>query len=133
MHEMGSQKILLVEDNEVNAKLIKDFLKFRGFNVSVVSNGLDVMPTALEFKPNLVLMDIQLFGISGAEATKQLRHNDETKDIPIFIISAFSRSKIIDELPEKYFNEYIEKPIVFQEFMDLVHSYIGFAEKEDKE
>lgn len=119
------KKILLVEDDEINAKLIKDFLKFKGYEVVNVINGRDVLPKTQEYKPDLILMDIQLFGISGIDATKQVRQFPELSKIPIFIISAFSKARIIQDLPPEYFEEYIEKPIVFREFIKLVENYLN--------
>jgi two-component system cell cycle response regulator DivK len=120
-----TKKILLVEDNEINAKLIKDFLKFKGFDVLNINNGREVLAVANKYKPDLILMDVQLFGMSGIEATKELRKLDEFKKTPIFVISAFSKTRVLQELPQEYFEEYIEKPIVFSEFITLVENYLN--------
>jgi len=125
MHMTEVKKILLVEDDEINAKLVRDFLKFKGYEVANVSNGHDVLPKTQEYKPDLILMDIQLFGMSGIEATKQLRQYPELKKIPIFVISAFSKARISLELPAEFYEEYIEKPIVFSEFIKLVENYLN--------
>jgi two-component system, cell cycle response regulator DivK len=121
---LGKKKIMLVEDNEVNAKMVRDFLQFKGYEVITISNGLEVLPSALKEKPNLILMDIQLFGISGIEAIKLLKQNDETKKTPIFIMSAFSKESVSGQLPVGQYEEYIEKPIIFSDFIKLVNQYL---------
>lgn len=120
-----TKKILLVEDDEINIKLVRDFLKFKGYDVANVINGHDVVSKTKEYKPDLILMDIQLFGMSGIEATKQLRQLPEFTQVPIFIMSAFSKARVVQDLPESMFEEYIEKPIVFSEFITLLQNYLN--------
>ena len=90
-------KILLVEDDVINAKLIKDFLIYKGYELFHVNNGFEVVNKIKQYKPDLVLMDIQIFGQSGVDCTREVREIEEFKKLPIFAVSAFSKEKILKE------------------------------------
>ena len=123
---MKKKKILLVEDNPINARLERDFLFHNGFEVVVVNNGSEAYNTTLEEQPNLIIMDIQLFGISGVEAAKQIKNCPNTQHIPIIAVSAFSLEHMALEAPDTdtIFKKYIEKPIDFNIFLDEVNKHI---------
>lgn len=110
------RKIVLVEDNEINAKLIRDFLKFKGYDVIIVTSGLDVKEVVHKELPKLILMDIQLFGMSGIEAAKSIKQDLVLKEIPIIAVSAFSKEKLEETDLSEFFVDYVEKPIDFQSF-----------------
>ncbi|AIF81089.1 cell division response regulator DivK [endosymbiont of Acanthamoeba sp. UWC8] len=110
------RKIVLVEDNEINAKLIRDFLKFKGYDVIIVTSGLDAKEIVLKELPKLILMDIQLFGMSGIEAAKSIKEDPILKNIPIIAVSAFSKEKLEEKDLSEFFIDYVEKPIDFQSF-----------------
>jgi len=79
-------KILLVEDDLALQKLTSNALqKFGGFEVEVCGNGLDVMKTAERFKPDLILLDIQLPGMNGEEVYAQLQISEELQKIPVIL------------------------------------------------
>ncbi len=117
-------KVLLVEDNTINAKLIRDFLHFNNHSVRVVSSGFDVLDSAIEYEPELILMDIQLFGMSGIDAAKQLKANAKTRDIPIIAVSAFSSDKIESSNSKGLFDDFVEKPIDFTAFEKKIERYL---------
>jgi len=119
-----NNKILLVEDDEINAKLVRDFLTFKGYNIVVINNGLEAKAAVERERPALILMDIQIFGKSGIEVAKDLREDMNTSSIPIFAVSAFSKSKVLTPDQANHFDEYIEKPIRFADFLPLLESYL---------
>lgn len=119
-----NKKILLAEDNEINAKLIKDYLTYKKYHVTVVANGNEVIPMIKKEKPDLILMDLQLNGISGVDVIKLLRADKMYKKIPIIVVSAFSRDKITEVLPSSHFEEFIEKPVILSSFTTLIEQYI---------
>src|SRR5262245_47382942 len=82
------QKILLVEDNDVTGKLISGILEEKGFRVKTLGEGASVVQVAKEFGPDLVLMDIVLPDMDGAEAVGLLQDNPKTTDIPVLFLSA---------------------------------------------
>lgn len=118
------KKILLVEDDQISAKMVQNFLAIKDYDVLIVSNGHEVIPAIVKEKPDLILMDVQIGGISGVEVTKVLSNTDEFKNIPLFIVSAYAKDKISDELPPNSYDEIIEKPIVFKDFLSLIKKYL---------
>jgi two-component system cell cycle response regulator DivK len=117
-------KILLVEDDEINAKLIKDFLTYKGYTIILTNNGNEVKGLVEREVPALILMDIQIFGKSGVDVAADLRSDVSTKAIPIFAVSAFSQKKVLTPEQSELFDEYIEKPIRFAEFTAILASYL---------
>lgn len=121
---MMAKKILVVEDNEVNAKMIKDFLKFKGYDIYHVSNGNEVFAKVMEIMPDLILLDIQIFGISGIEVAKLLKADERCKKVPIFMLSAFSKDNFSEHDMTGLYEEYVEKPIVFSALTLLISDYL---------
>lgn len=108
---MEKKKILVVEDNDDNRKVIKVVLTHSGFDVIENKDGTEVIKTVLREKPDLILMDIQLPGIDGYQLTKKLKTMEETRGI--FIIAITANAMEEDKL--KAFaagcDGYIAKPI----------------------
>ena len=80
--------ILIIEDNEVTAKFLQGFLSGKGYMVKTIDKGLSIVEEAKEFKPNLLLVDILLPDIDGAEAVKLAQRERELADIPVIFLSA---------------------------------------------
>lgn len=118
------KKILLVEDDQISAKMVQNFLAIKNFDVTIVSNGNDVIPAIVKEKPDLILMDVQISGSSGLEVAKVLKTTEEFKKIPVFMVTAFTKEKISDALPMSSYDEIIEKPIVFKDFLLLIEKYL---------
>jgi two-component system cell cycle response regulator DivK len=85
-----AQKILIVEDNELNMKLFNDLLQAHGYETVQTHNGREALDLAREHEPDRILMDIQLPEISGLEVTKILKADDELKAIPVIAVTAFA-------------------------------------------
>src|ERR1700730_16639041 len=84
------KRILIVEDNETDVRLLKDILETRGYNILQTREGLEAIDLAVVNLPDLILMDIQLSDISGLEVTRRLRSDERSKQIPIIAVTAFS-------------------------------------------
>ncbi len=125
--------ILVAEDNPVNIDIITEFLKIAGFN-SIISatNGREVIDIALDKKPDLILMDVQMPIIDGLTAVKILREKNYKK--PIIMLSAFAMQSDIDEGINCGANAYVTKPINFSSFFHYIDSFLNKknAEKPDK-
>lgn len=119
------KRILLAEDNEVNAKIMTKFLKMNSFEVLVVKDGGEVESAALTLAPDLILMDIQLIGMSGIEAAKAIKKNPALKKLPIIAISAFSKESIPGADLAKLFVDFIEKPVEFNSFCSKISKFIN--------
>ena len=84
------KRILIVEDNEVDVRLLKDILEMRGYDTLQTDDGLEAIDLALANRPDLILMDIQLPDISGLEVTRRLRGDERSRQIPIVAVTAFA-------------------------------------------
>ena len=120
----GVKKILLIEDNPVNRMLIKKILTFHGSEVLEAVDGKEGIEQAEKHLPNLILMDLQLPGISGLDAVKILKENDTTKNIPVVAVSANIRDEDKINAREVGCVGFIEKPINSRNFFDSISKYM---------
>ena len=112
--------ILIVEDNEKNMKLARDILQAKGYATLEAVTGEDGVRMARESRPSLVLMDIQLPGINGIEALRQLRDDGTTRAIPVIAVTASVMATDRRQIMDAGFDAYIGKPINLKEFVDTV-------------
>ena len=85
-----SYRILVVEDNELNLKLVRDVLSYAGYQVMEARSGEQGVELAAECRPDLILMDLQLPGIDGTETLRQLRASPLTQEVPVVAVTAFA-------------------------------------------
>jgi two-component system cell cycle response regulator DivK len=116
-----SKRILIVEDNEKNMKLIRDILEYHGFETISTDNAEDGIALAREKLPDLIVMDIRLPGMSGNEAMIMLRADDRTSHIPTIAVTASVMEQDKQKIMSAGFNGYHEKPINHKEFLALVN------------
>ena len=114
--------ILIVEDNEKNMKLVRDVLQVKGYATLEAMTGEDGVRLAKERLPALVLMDIQLPGISGIEALKQLRADPATAAIPVIAVTASVMASDRRNITDAGFDGYVGKPLNLKEFLAAVAS-----------
>ena len=107
---MSARTILYVEDNEMNRKIVRDLLKRTTYEIIEAFDGEAGMALALERRPDLILMDIQLPKISGIEATRRLRAEAATANIPIIAITSFALSGDEQKAKDAGVTAYIAKP-----------------------
>lgn len=119
-----ANKILIVEDNELNMKLFNDLLQSRGYETVQTSNGLDVLELSRANKPDLILMDIQLPEISGLEVTKQLKNEESLRHIPVIAVTAFAMKGDENRIRACGCEAYISKPISVNHFLETIASYL---------
>jgi len=120
--------ILVVEDNERNLKLLRDVLEYAGYDVRVARTGEDGVTLAVKEPPDLVLMDLQLPGIDGMEALRQLRASARTADIPVVAVTAQAMKQDRERVLEAGFDGYVEKPISVRAFPDQVRRFLAGGE-----
>ena len=116
--------VLIVEDNEKNMKLARDVLQSRGYTTLEAVTGEDGVRIAKERKPDLVLMDIQLPGLNGIDALKQLRADPSTARIPIVAFTASVTPTDRSQINEAGFDGFLSKPINLKEFIETVKRLI---------
>jgi len=114
--------ILIVEDNEKNLKLVRDVLQVKGYETLEAGTAEEGLKIAREKKPALILMDIQLPGMSGIEALKALRAAPATAAIPVVAITASVMQQDRQQIMSAGFNGFIEKPINLRSFLDTVQA-----------
>jgi two-component system, cell cycle response regulator DivK len=122
---MAGELILVVEDNEKNRKLVRDVLTFKGYTILEAETGEDGVRLAKERQPRLVLMDIQLPGINGIEALRQLRADDTTRSIPVVAVTASAMDRDRQTIMAAGFDGYQSKPLNVKEFMAAVEAILA--------
>jgi two-component system cell cycle response regulator DivK len=120
---MGQNRILVVEDNPKNLKLVRDVLTFSGFEVIEATSGEDGVRLAHEELPDLILMDLQLPGIDGTEALRRIRESDEAH-VPVVAVTAFAMNEDREKAFESGFDGYVEKPISVRGLPQQVRDFL---------
>ena len=116
--------ILVVEDNEKNLKLVRDVLQVKGYATLEAGTAEDGIKIARDRMPNLILMDIQLPGMSGIEALKALRAEPATAAIPVVAITASVMQQDRQKTMSAGFDGFIEKPINLRGLLDTVQQAV---------
>ena len=122
---MAGELILVIEDNEKNRKLVRDVLTFKGYTIVEAETGEEGVRLARERSPKLVLMDIQLPGINGIEALRQLRADDATRAIPVIAVTASAMDRDRQTIMAAGFDGYQSKPLNVKEFMAAVEAILA--------
>jgi len=112
--------ILIIEDNEKNLKLVRDVLQVKGYETIEAVTGEDGLVLAASRKPDLVLMDIQLPGISGIDALRAMRADPATARIPAIAVTASVMQQDRKHIMEAGFDAYLGKPLDLREFLATV-------------
>ncbi len=112
--------VLIDEDNEKNLNLVRDILQVKGYETVEAMTGEDGIRIAAERKPDLVLMDIQLPGMSGIDALRALRADETTARIPVIAVTASVMQQDRKLIMDAGFDAYVGKPINLREFLDAV-------------
>ena len=121
--------VLIIEDNDKNMKLARDVLQAKGYQTLEAVTGEDGVRLAKEHVPDLVLMDIQLPGINGIEAFRQLRADPKTARIPVVALTASVTPTDRSAITAAGFDAFIGKPINLKEFLDTVKRLAAGAAK----
>jgi diguanylate cyclase (GGDEF)-like protein len=117
-------RILLVEDNEYNRSVASLVLRASGYDVIEACDGQTALSLARSVHPDLVLIDIQIGGMGGLEATRQLVQMDETRNIPVVALTAKDMPSDLEELVEAGCRGYIMKPIDTNSLASQVQAYL---------
>ena len=119
--------VMIVEDNDLNAKLFRDLLEAQGYRTVHARDGLTVLDLAREHHPQLILMDIQLPEVSGLEVTSWLKNDDELKVIPVIAVTAFAMKGDEERIRAGGCEGYLSKPISINEFLAVVKRHVQNA------
>src|SRR5215475_1559801 len=122
---MAGELILIIEDNDKNRKLARDVLQVNGYKTIESETAEDGLKLALDKSPALVLMDIQLPGMDGITALKQLRANPQTKSVPVIAITASTMTNNRQAMLAEGFDGYQSKPISVKDFLEEVRKVLN--------
>lgn len=117
--------VLIVEDNERNLELVRDILQAKGYSTLEAGTAEEGLEIAQKQVPDLVLMDIQLPGMSGIEGLRALRAEPVTAGIPVVAITASVMKADREQIMRAGFNGFIEKPITVRSFLEVVEGTLG--------
>lgn len=112
--------IMVVEDNDLNRKLFCDVLKAQGFEVEPIADGNAVLAAARRVSPDLIIMDIQLPGVSGFDLIEAAKKEASLKDIPVLAVTAFAAKGDEEKIREAGAAGYLSKPVSIIPFMNAV-------------
>jgi two-component system cell cycle response regulator DivK len=121
---MPSELILIVEDNEKNRRLVRDVLQFKGYQTIESETAEEGLRLARESQPALILMDIQLPGMSGMEAMQALRADPATAGIPVIAVTASAMTHDRQKIMMSGFDGYQAKPINVKGFLEAVREML---------
>ena len=117
--------ILLVEDNEVTVDVMREQLKFLGYQVVIARNGAEAVTSAIAELPDLIVMDIQMPVMDGFEATAQLRKEPKTQSIPILAATAKAMSGDRERCLKAGCNDYIAKPFTHRQLQAAIEKLLN--------
>jgi two-component system, cell cycle response regulator DivK len=126
---MTMSTVLIIEDNDKNMKLARDVLQAKGYQTLEAVTGEDGVKLAHANVPDLVLMDIQLPGINGIEAFKQIRADAKTARVPVVALTASVTPTDRSAITAAGFDAFIGKPINLKEFLETVKRLVDGGRK----
>jgi two-component system cell cycle response regulator DivK len=120
-----THRILVVEDNPLNLKLVRDVLQVAGYDVIEARSGEEGLRVAQEAPPDLVLMDLQLPGIDGTETLHRLRQDGLAQAVPVVAVTAFAMAEDRERAALAGFDGYVEKPISVRALPGQIEAFLS--------
>jgi len=120
-----SKRILYIEDNFQNKRLVRKILTARGYEVLEADDGLTGVELATKETPDLILMDISLPGIDGVEATQRIKAYERTSKIPVIALTANAMRGDRERFIAAGCDDYLPKPISTGDLVDMIHKFLG--------
>jgi two-component system, cell cycle response regulator DivK len=120
-----TKRILVVEDTEDNRRILRDLLTFAGFELIEASDGASGVAMAREYRPDLVLMDLQLPVLDGFAATRQIRADPALAKMPIIAVTSFAMSGDAERAIESGCNAYVAKPFSPKALLAKIKELLG--------
>lgn len=122
------KKILLVEDDVALAAVYRSRLELEGFDIREVNNGEDALSAAVEFKPDLILLDAMMPKISGFDVLDILRNTPDTTNIRVIMLTALSQSKDKERAEALGVDDYLVKSqVVIGDVVERVKHHLGLS------
>lgn len=120
-----SARILVVEDNPMNMKVVLMTLKRHGYTLLEAVDGKEALEVAISERPDLILMDIQLPKMDGLEVTRRLRQMPEFEQTPIIALSAYAMKGDRERGMEAGFDDYLSKPVNTRELPKVIEDMLS--------
>ncbi|TET42858.1 MAG: response regulator [Dehalococcoidia bacterium] len=127
------EKILIVEDNSQNVRLLKMALKAKGYTLLEAADGEKALDMAINNKPDLIIMDIQLPKVNGVEVTKKLRQMSDFKQTPIIAVTAYAMKGDEEKIMKAGCDAYLSKPINTRQLPEIVAKMLLQRQKDSIE
>ena len=121
---MPDYTVLIVEDNANNRMIMRDLMEVQGHRTLEAVDGAEGLAMALEHRPDLILMDVQLPGMDGYEVTRRLKAQDETKHIPIVAVTSYAMKGEEERAREAGCDAYVSKPIDIHKLVETVQRFL---------
>ena len=120
-----SKTILIVEDHEDNRRIMRDLLASSGLTVIEALNGIDGVQAAAKHRPDLILMDVQLPGIDGYEATRRIKAMPALRQTPIIIVTSYALSGDDKKAYAAGCDDYVAKPFSPRRLLEKIRGYLS--------
>ena len=125
---VGAKKILLVEDDDALASVYVTRLQAEGFDIKRVPNGEDALATALQYKPDLILLDVMMPKVSGFDVLDILRNTPETANIKVIMLTALSQDSDKERATQLGADDYLVKSqVVIADVVERIRHHLGMA------
>ncbi len=127
-HNVSGFKILCIDDNRQSQRTLTTLLTKAGFEVITADDGPQGIEKAQAWRPALVLVDMMMPGMSGAEVIRILRANSVSKDVPILVLSAYHDEALIEEARVAGADDYLPKTLTPDELVQVINDYLKVGE-----
>ncbi len=122
---MSGKKVLLVDDDKLIDKMISTFFLSRGISTEIAMNGKEGIEVLKKIRPDAIILDLMMPGMDGFEFCEQVKKNEQLKDIPIIVISAFCTEDNIKRILALGACDFFKKPFRIKELIEKVKAVIG--------
>lgn len=116
--------VLIVDDNQLNLKLVRVVLEIEGYHVRTAADGEEMLVVLQSFQPDLILMDIQLPGMDGLELTRRLKKDEMTRCIPVVAITAYAMKGDKEKAAAAGCDGYLAKPLDVGTLPSVLKGYL---------
>jgi two-component system cell cycle response regulator DivK len=116
--------ILVVEDQEDNRQILRDLLTFSGYEITEATDGVEALAAVAKRRPDLILMDIQLPVMDGYEATRRIKADPATSDIPVIVVTSYALSGDEAKARAAGCDDYVAKPYSPRALLAKIREYL---------
>jgi len=121
---MMNKTILVIEDNEDNRRIMRDLLMSNSYEVIEAVTGEEGITAAETYRPNLILMDVQLPGMNGYEAAQRIKANTDLQKVPIIVVTSYALSGEDVKAFEAGCDAYVSKPFSPRKLLTKIREYV---------